>query len=104
LYRLLRSGNGKLGRPIKTSDLIGWYKILGMEGSDDPGGRLSWSPPRGFYHQRSGIALGEPYTTFKRQRPFHPDDGLKVYASKAPLMDTGNGLNKKDSINIHPMT
>jgi endoglucanase len=52
---------------------------------------------RGFYHQRSGITLGEPYTTFKRQRPFHPDDGLKVYASKAPLMDTGNGLNKKDS-------
>jgi endoglucanase len=52
---------------------------------------------RGFYHQRSGIALGEPYTTFKRQRPFHPDDGLTVYASKAPLMDTGNGLNKKDS-------
>jgi endoglucanase len=52
---------------------------------------------RGFYHQRSGIPLGEPYTTFKRPRPFHPDDGLKVYASRAPLMDTGNGLNKKDS-------
>jgi endoglucanase len=52
---------------------------------------------RGFYHQRSGIALGEPYTAFKRQRPFHPDDGLKVYASKAPLMDTGNGVDRKDS-------
>jgi len=52
---------------------------------------------RGFYHQRSGIPLGEPYTTFKRPRPFHPDDGLRVYASQAPLMDTGNGLNKKDS-------
>ena len=52
---------------------------------------------RGFYHQRSGIALGEPYTTYQRPRSFHPDDGLKVYASKAPLMDTGNGLNQKDS-------
>jgi endoglucanase len=52
---------------------------------------------RGFYHQRSGITLGEPYSSFKRARPFHPDDGLKVYASRAPLMDTGNGLNKQDS-------
>ncbi|MBP7936279.1 MAG: hypothetical protein KA354_16685, partial [Phycisphaerae bacterium] len=33
---------------------------------------------RGFYHQRSGIALGAPYATFTRPRPFHPDDGLKV--------------------------
>jgi endoglucanase len=52
---------------------------------------------RGFYHQRSGIAIGEPFTPFKRPRPFHPDDGLKVYASTAPLMDTGNGINQKDS-------
>jgi len=52
---------------------------------------------RGFYHQRSGIPLGPPYTDFKRPRPFHPDDGVKVYASTTPLMDTGNGLNEKDS-------
>ncbi len=52
---------------------------------------------RGFYHQRSGIAIGEPYTTYKRPRSFHPDDGLKVYASTTPIMDTGNGLNQKDS-------
>jgi endoglucanase len=52
---------------------------------------------RGFYHQRSGIALGEPFTTYKRPRSFHPDDGMKVYASKTPFMDTGNGLNQKDS-------
>lgn len=52
---------------------------------------------RGFYHQRSGIELGPPYTTFKRPRPFHPDDGVKVYASTAALMDTGNGLNRDDS-------
>jgi endoglucanase len=52
---------------------------------------------RGFYHQRSGISLGPPYTDFKRPRSFHPDDGLKVYASTASLMETGNGLNKEDS-------
>lgn len=48
---------------------------------------------RGFYHQRSGIALGPPYTTFRRPRAFHPDDGVKVYQSTTSLMDTGNGLN-----------
>jgi endoglucanase len=68
-----------------------------VEIADDVWRRAFVVAARGFYHQRSGIALGEPYTTYKRQRPFHPDDGLKVYASKAPLMDTGNGLNQKDS-------
>ena len=52
---------------------------------------------KGFYHQRSGIALGPPFTAYRRPRAFHPDDGVKVYASTAPLMDTGNGLNQKDS-------
>ncbi|MGC8640107.1 MAG: glycoside hydrolase family 9 protein [Isosphaeraceae bacterium] len=52
---------------------------------------------RGFYHQRSGVALGPPYSDFHRRRPFHPDDGVKVYASKTPLIDTGNGLNQKDT-------
>ena len=52
---------------------------------------------RGFYHQRSGIELGLPYTTFRRPRPFHPDDGLKVYASTCGLMDSGNGLDRKDN-------
>ena len=45
---------------------------------------------RGFYHQRSGIALGPPYTTYQRPRSFHPDDGVRVYASEVPLMDTYN--------------
>ena len=52
---------------------------------------------RGFYHQRSGIALGSPYTDFARPRTFHPDDGLTVFESTAALMDTGNGLNRNDS-------
>jgi endoglucanase len=52
---------------------------------------------RGFYHQRSGIELGPPYTRFRRPRPFHPADGMVVYLSDTPLMDTGNGLNTNDT-------
>jgi endoglucanase len=47
---------------------------------------------RGFYHQRSGVPLGPPYTRFRRPRSFHPADGVRVLASTTGLMDTGNGL------------
>ncbi|MBA4417153.1 MAG: hypothetical protein C0392_04485 [Syntrophus sp. (in: bacteria)] len=47
---------------------------------------------RGFYHQRSGMEIGPPFTTYKRPRNFHPEDGMKVYASGLRLMDTENGL------------
>ncbi|MHC4253019.1 MAG: cellulase N-terminal Ig-like domain-containing protein, partial [Planctomycetota bacterium] len=50
---------------------------------------------RGLYHQRSGIELGAPYTDYRRPRCFHPDDGMKVYHSTSPLMDTKNGLNAR---------
>ena len=50
---------------------------------------------RGLLHQRSGIALGPPYTDYERPRPFHPEDGVKVYRSTVPLMDTRMGLNRQ---------
>jgi endoglucanase len=58
----------------------------------------AWKEPfyvsaRGFYHQRSGVELKPPYTDYYRPRPFHPDDGLEVYQSTVPLMDTNMGLN-----------
>jgi endoglucanase len=34
---------------------------------------------RGYYHQRSGIALEQPYTDWTRPRGFHPEDGKVVY-------------------------
>jgi endoglucanase len=34
---------------------------------------------RGYLSQRSGIALGLPYTTYKRPRNMHPEDGFPVY-------------------------
>ena len=39
---------------------------------------------RGLFHQRSGIALGPPFTTYIRPRCFHPDDGVKIYHTNVP--------------------
>lgn len=50
---------------------------------------------RGLYHQRSGIELAPPYTTYRRPRNMHPDDGVVIYHSRTPLMDTQNGINAK---------
>ncbi len=47
---------------------------------------------RGLYHQRSGIELKEPYTTWKRPRPFHPQDGNVIYESTAPITSVDQGL------------
>lgn len=54
----------------------------------------------GFYHQRSGIPLEPPHTSFQRPRSFHPDDGVRVYASTTRLMDTRNGLSDTDPDNF----
>ncbi|MEA5463733.1 glycoside hydrolase family 9 protein [Leptothoe sp. PORK10 BA2] len=53
---------------------------------------------RGMYHQRSGIALEQPYTDYERPRPFHPDDGVEIYRSTVPLMDTQMGFNYRDAL------
>jgi endoglucanase len=60
--------------------------------SSDAWRRAFYVAARGFYHQRSGIELGPPYTTFRRPRSFHPADGIPVYQSTCPLMRSGNGL------------
>ena len=46
-----------------------------------------YTSAKGFYYQRSGIALEQPYADRDRPRAFHPDDGVKVYQSGAKLMD-----------------
>ena len=68
-----------------------------FEVADDVWRKAFTVAARGFYHQRSGIELGPPYTSYRRPRCFHPEDGVTVYASRAPLMETGNGLNREDS-------
>jgi endoglucanase len=49
---------------------------------------------RGFYHQRSGIALTAPYTDWTRPRPFHPDDG-PIYQARTTLMETTMGIGEE---------
>ena len=50
---------------------------------------------RGLLHQRSGIALGPPHTSYQRPRNMHPEDGLRVYHSNVTLLDSMNGLNAR---------
>jgi endoglucanase len=40
---------------------------------------------RGFYHQRSGLALGPPRTDFVRPRNFHPRDGVRIRETSVRL-------------------
>ena len=70
-----------------------WAVLIRLRLPSESGEMRSLFPHKGFYHQRSGIALGPPYTQFVRPRPFHPDDGVIVRASTCPLMNSGNGLN-----------
>lgn len=42
---------------------------------------------KGLLHHRSGIALGPPFTNYVRPRPFHPEDGMKIYRTEAQLWD-----------------
>ena len=57
---------------------------------------------RGFYHQRSGIALEAPYTSWERPASLSPDDGQIAFQSTATILDTANGfagrgLSEKDT-------
>ncbi len=46
---------------------------------------------QGFRNHRSGVRLG-----VRRPRCYHPEDGVKVFQSTVPLMDTSMGLNLRD--------
>ncbi|MDQ3814863.1 MAG: glycoside hydrolase family 9 protein, partial [Armatimonadota bacterium] len=51
---------------------------------------------RGYLSQRSGIALGPPYTSYKRPRNMHPADGFPVYRTDpAIFFDPARFDNKK---------
>ncbi|QEH32718.1 Endoglucanase D precursor [Aquisphaera giovannonii] len=45
----------------------------------------------GFLAQRSGIALGPPFTTFVRPRDMHPADGWKVFRSRTSSVEAARG-------------
>ncbi len=66
-----------------------------FEIADDVWRRAFTVSARGLYHQRSGIELGPPFTTYRRPVCFRPENGLQVYHSDCGLMDSQNGLNAK---------
>jgi len=76
-YHLVVQGTGR-SRPFTLSPQI-WDQLL-------------IQALAGLYHQRSGIALGPPYTDWVRPRSLHPADGLMVLQAKVPLVDTQEGL------------
>lgn len=52
---------------------------------------------RGFYHQRSGTKIGQPYSDYERLRAFHPEDGMKIYQSSTSLLEVDMGLGEADT-------
>ncbi len=61
--------------------------------ADDAWRRAFTVSARGFFHQRSGIELGPPYTAFRRPACFLPAAGVTVLHSDCGLLDSANGLN-----------
>lgn len=91
VYRLDFGGFRQSGRYRVCVEGIGCS--YGFEIADDVWSRAFRLSMKGFYHQRSGITLGAPYTDYVRPRGFHPADGVKVYQSTCSLLYSGNGLN-----------
>jgi len=50
---------------------------------------LTVTVARAMFHQRSGLALGPPYTSIVRPRPRHPDEGTVVVATSLTLSGAG---------------
>jgi endoglucanase len=45
---------------------------------------------RGLYHERAGTELGEPWTTFRKPRDFHPADGTLVTRTAYDALSHGD--------------
>lgn len=67
-----------------------------FEISVDVWGDLAATVARAAYHQRSGIQLGPPHTSFVRPRPYHPDDGVVVVASDYSLLEARTSTDNTD--------
>ncbi len=72
-YRICVDGIG-CSMPFEVADLMVWDEAF-------------YISARGFYHQRSGIALEEPYTDYSRPRAFNPADGVVVQQSYTTLLE-----------------
>jgi len=44
---------------------------------------------RGLFHQRSGVELGPPYTTYRKPRDMHPANGYRVTKTRYRVVEAG---------------
>lgn len=80
----------------------GTYKIVveGVGTSDPfPINEGAWQKAfrtqmRGLFHNRSGMELGPPYTTYRKPRDMHPGDGQLVYQSTHSVLDGSEAFEK----------
>ena len=54
-----------------------------------PWNRVTVAVARAMFHQRSGIAMGPPYTSVVRPRAYSPDDGKVAHQSNVDLLTAG---------------
>ncbi len=89
LYRMDFSELGAKGNFYIAVDGVGISQTFSV--GDDHWGELFETSFSGFYHQRSGIALEQPYTDWVRPRSLHPDDGVEVLETTLKISDTSEG-------------
>ncbi|MFN6121684.1 MAG: cellulase N-terminal Ig-like domain-containing protein [Actinomycetes bacterium] len=57
---------------------------------------------RAAYHQRSGVALGAPYTSIARPRPVHPDDNVTFEEVSLTAIDDPSNIGRDDRYEEYP--
>lgn len=73
IYRVHVPGVGVSG-PVKIGEDGTWSAVF----------RTSL---RGLLHHRSGLELGPPFTTYRRPRPMHPEDGVRIFKIPQTMLE-----------------
>ncbi len=74
---------GKYRIKIDNIGVSNWFYI------NDTVYRKAWQcSASGFYHQRSGIALEKPFTSWLRPRNMHPQDKVSITQSSANIVES----------------
>ena len=81
-YRVCVTGLG-CSEDFSISDESSWRRVM-------------VAVAKSAYHQRSGIALGPPYTAVTRPRSFHPDDGWTFERVESTMIDEGYSIGQDD--------
>ena len=110
-------GKGDLtGAPVQEADFSalrtpGRYRLcvdtIGCSPTFDVSDTSTWqrvavTVAKAMYHQRSGVALGQPYTPLVRPRPFHPDDGVVFEQVTTTMIDDPESIGRDDRFDEYP--